>query len=347
MLKVIKNLYLDHKGRVRNEDGVVLPTNITKLGVFITINKTPYSLGIVKLLLWYKPKYPEYVINQIVVMYIDGDIGNHDINNLTYRFAVPVESRTMLGFYYIPGYSQYLLSTTAVLYNIIRNSFHKNTLWKTDTLNKKNIVGGYLITRLKPDRSVSRSIGVHRLLGLTFLKYGANVSRLVINHIDGDASNNDITNLEFVTRAENNQHAIDTGLCPNSVVAVTIKNVVTDVIHEFNSISDCAKFLTLPRSTVYNRVRKQLKVYADNYVYRINDGVLWSDIILPTRSSFIKREIIAIDVLNGSTIIADSLMRMRSITGVNTTTMTDSCKYLRETPMKGYIFRYYDRHKQI
>ena len=49
---------------------------------------------------------------------------------------------------------------------------------------------------------------VHRLVAEAF--YGA--SELQVNHINGDISDNALINLEFVTPAENIQHAIATGL---------------------------------------------------------------------------------------------------------------------------------------
>ena len=342
MINIIEKLYLDNKENVRNEDGVVIPETVTTDGIVIRISGINYTLGLVKLLLWYRPKYPNYVIDKIKVMFIDGDVSNTKINNMVYCFETPVESKTRPGFYYIPYHSKYLLSKDGILYNINRNTEHKNTLWTPPAINKKNIIGGYLVTRLKPDRGVSRSIGLHRLLGLTFLKYPAGVAKLVINHKDGDASNNDIANLEFVTRAINNQHAIDTGLCPNSLTSVTVKNVVTKEIFTFDSIAACGRNLGIPANTIRNRVSKPLKVYADNCMYRVNTGISWDDITPPTESSFIQRKILAIDVAAGNTIIADSIMGMRRIVGVNETSIADSCKNLRDTPIRGYLFRYYN-----
>jgi hypothetical protein len=73
-----------------------------------------------------------------------------------------------------------------------------------------NDVNGYLsLTFGHKDR---RSI--HRLVGEYFLapKEGAPC----INHKDGDKHNNRVENLEWVTYAENNQHAYDTGLNPGN-----------------------------------------------------------------------------------------------------------------------------------
>ena len=51
---------------------------------------------------------------------------------------------------------------------------------------------------------------VHRLVAETFLTRGS--SDLVVNHKDGNKLNNQISNLEWVTQAQNNQHAYDNGL---------------------------------------------------------------------------------------------------------------------------------------
>lgn len=52
---------------------------------------------------------------------------------------------------------------------------------------------------------------VHRLVAEVFL----GPSELCVNHIDGDRDNNDVSNLEYVTHAQNTAHAIATGLVTN------------------------------------------------------------------------------------------------------------------------------------
>ena len=50
------------------------------------------------------------------------------------------------------------------------------------------------------------TIGVHRLVAIMYIS--AKVpSTLDVNHIDGDKSNNTVKNLEWVTHAENMNHA--------------------------------------------------------------------------------------------------------------------------------------------
>ncbi len=64
---------------------------------------------------------------------------------------------------------------------------------------------GYRMIRL-----IHRTRKVHRLVAEAFI--GPIASGLTVNHLDGNKANNDVENLEIVTRAENSQHAMRTGL---------------------------------------------------------------------------------------------------------------------------------------
>jgi len=53
---------------------------------------------------------------------------------------------------------------------------------------------------------------VHRLVALHFLTHPDTNTYYEVNHIDGNKINNDVTNLEWLTRRENVVHAWNTGL---------------------------------------------------------------------------------------------------------------------------------------
>lgn len=56
-----------------------------------------------------------------------------------------------------------------------------------------------------------KTYSMHRLMMIIF-KPVDGMEKLVINHKDGDKSNNDLSNLEWCTFSQNTQHAVDMGL---------------------------------------------------------------------------------------------------------------------------------------
>lgn len=71
---------------------------------------------------------------------------------------------------------------------------------------------------------------VHRLVAKTFLP--DNFHGLEVNHIDGDKSNNNVNNLEWVTRDENKEHAYLKGLSNGNSTDVSYiqANMIIDLV---------------------------------------------------------------------------------------------------------------------
>ena len=81
---------------------------------------------------------------------------------------------------------------------------------------------------------------VSRLVAMSFLP--CPFEKLTVNHIDGDPSNNHVDNLEWVTTAENNRHAFETGLMTTQKAVVLIDGNSCETLR-FPSMSSADKFL--------------------------------------------------------------------------------------------------------
>lgn len=93
-------------------------------------------------------------------------------------------------------------------------SFKKN---KESILKKcKNSNGYYFVNLFK--NNIQKKIYIHRLVGKEFIPNPENKPE--INHLNADKSNNQVSNLEWVTPKQNIQHAWQTGLMENTRKAV-------------------------------------------------------------------------------------------------------------------------------
>jgi transposase len=103
----------------------------------------------------------------------------------------------------VPFARNYKITTQGQVYSNLSNK----------VLTPAVIKGGYLRIRIVCDDGVQRSFLVHRLVALTYIPNPENKPE--VNHINGIKTDNNLSNLEWVTREENQQHAFSTGLNNN------------------------------------------------------------------------------------------------------------------------------------
>lgn len=106
---------------------------------------------------------------------------------------------------------------------------------------------GYIRVDLSKEGK-SRRFAVHRIIAETFL----GKSDLIVNHIDGVKTNNNIENLEYVTTQENTAHAVRIGLIKNNS-KINKKAIIKDYQNGCR-----LRFLEKKYNTSHHEIRKML-----------------------------------------------------------------------------------------
>ena len=104
--------------------------------------------------------------------------------------------------------SRYEVSTLGRVYDKNRGTITTGTF---DTSK------GYMMMGINMDDGTRRNKGVHVLVAEAFIPNLNN--KPMVNHKDTNKTNNRVGNLEWMTNAENMQHAFDNGLCENTRAA--------------------------------------------------------------------------------------------------------------------------------
>ena len=103
---------------------------------------------------------------------------------------------------------------------------------------------GYKKVHLWKDGIGESRLYVHRLVAKTFIPHSA--GREEVNHVDGNHSNNNVENLEWVTSSENSKHAVYRGaLCAwgNKAKPIETTNIETGEVVKFATISEAERAL--------------------------------------------------------------------------------------------------------
>ncbi len=165
-----------------------------------------------------------------------------------------IENKKFQGFYDVPGYPQQLaISKLGLVVDV-----------QTGKELEQKQYGGYRCINYN-----RKTIGIHRLLGLTFLEKPNNipVNKLIINHKNGNKLDNSLDNLEWTDHRGNLLHAFRTGLRKDSL-EVWVKDIATEDIYTFRSLQECARFFNTNPSKIHDYLKpdKYGKIVFNKYL---------------------------------------------------------------------------------
>lgn len=113
----------------------------------------------------------------------------------------------------IPGFNSYQVSNLGNIRTIGRMVVNKGQFERkisARNLAPMNNGRGYLAASIQIKGQGKKNLYIHRLVASLFIPNPDNLPE--VNHIDGDKSNNNISNLEWVSTQQNRDHAVRTGL---------------------------------------------------------------------------------------------------------------------------------------
>ena len=132
---------------------------------------------------------------------------------------------------------------------------------------------GYPVVSLQKNKKTYLRT-IHILLGRTFIFNNDPIHKTQINHIDGDKANYNLSNLEWVTPQENNNHARCTGLhLSDGDKAVIQLDQNNNIIAEYRSASEASRITGIGRANICNVCRHY--VSKDNRHYYTAGGYKW------------------------------------------------------------------------
>lgn len=104
-----------------------------------------------------------------------------------------------------------------------------------------SLLSGYPSIHIKSNDGKDKIVLAHRFVALLFLECPD--ANAVVNHKNGIKTDFRVSNLEWVSSSENQNHAYKNKLKVAKTKQILMKDINTNEIHEFQSVIDASKFL--------------------------------------------------------------------------------------------------------
>lgn len=238
-------LVINTKGELQDNNGSNMPTYLNDKGELVIKfhwidGYKEYRICLLVAFTFKPVNIPVQYWKQLDVMFVDEDKTNLHPSNLIWKFPNKgIKCRKLPGFYYIPGFTKYVINKKGV---VIRHFSNKQVVFFINKL-------GYRIHTLPPDIGPRHTVGRFRLLALTFLGYCKDVDKMHVNHIDEDSSNDDLSNLEWTTAKQNNHHSLKLGKIRHDK-EIEVLHVSSNVISSYYCLTDVANLIGTSTATV-------------------------------------------------------------------------------------------------
>ncbi|AEQ32683.1 intron encoded HNH endonuclease [Acanthamoeba polyphaga mimivirus] len=155
----------------------------------------------------------------------------------------------------VPGFKNYEVSNNGN----IRNK-------DTKKIRKLQLKMGYHYCCLSENNN-KKNFRVHRLVAKLFIKNPHKYN--IVNHLDGNKTNNNYKNLEWTTISGNNKHATDNNL--TNIMKRRISQYVGEMLYtEYDSVSEASKATGIHMSRIVEVCKGTREEY-EGYVFKYTD----------------------------------------------------------------------------
>lgn len=205
----------------------------------------------------FKPHFLERSLwSKLSVMFADGNCLNFHPENLVWKYPAGLEVENLPGFAYIVNYSRYGVDKNGLVIRIADRVYPK----------PYRCENGYVRYSIFPDIGPKNGVPRHRLICLAWLEYPAIVDKIYVNHRNEIPGDDRLDNLEWITPRGNAVYSLaktnirrDEILSQerNFVLDVIVRNVKTNVVTIYSTVSECGTALNLSNDNLYHRFREE------------------------------------------------------------------------------------------